>query len=220
MREVFGKALEVLRKKPIMLWGLSLLSVIITAIGFVVGGVILPVGIVVSYLISFGMAKIYLDGLEGKEVNSDQMFVGFNKSFLHIAGGMAWRDLWLVIWSCVPFIGPIIALVKGYAYAFVPYLMATNPEMKATEVLRVSKKMTEGMKGQMFLADIVVAVAVVLIPIVLALLSRIPVIGFLFTLALVVFVVLCVIFLPIFQGLYKAAFYAKKAVATAPAVEE
>ena len=220
MKEVYLKALDVLRNKPIMLWGLSLLSAVIVVLGFVLGGVILPVGFVVSYLINFGMAKIYLDGLEGKEVNSDQLFAGFNKGFLHIAGGMAWRDLWLVIWSCIPFVGPIIALVKGYSYAFVPYIMANDPEIKATEALRKSMKMTEGMKGQMFLADIVVPLLLFAAILILSLLGSIPVLGVLFRLALAIVMIVFYALYPVFMGLYKAAFYAKKVAETTPAIEE
>ena len=208
--EAYKKAFAVLAKKPIMLWGLSLLSVVITGVASVFSIGFLPVGIAFSFLINCGMAKVYLDGLEGKEVNSDQLFSCFNKGFLRIAGGMAWMNLWIIIWGLVPIVGPICALVKGYSYRFVPYILITNPEVSATQALRMSKEMTQGMKGQMFLADLVLYAGIFLVMLVLGLFSAIPVLGVLFALASLAFMIVVAALSSVFIGLYQASFYMDK----------
>lgn len=128
--EAYKKALLVISKKPIVLWGLSLLSGLMTILATLFTFPIFILGTIISYVITVGMAKVYIDGLQGKEVNSDQIFAGFNSKFLRIAGGMAWVDLWIFIWFLIPVAGPIIAIVKAYSYRFVPYILITKPELR------------------------------------------------------------------------------------------
>ncbi len=205
--EKYKQALSVILKKPIMLWGLSLLSSIMIFVAMMVTAPIFVLGFPAATLISCGMVKIYLDGLKGKEVNSDQLFAAFNKNAVRIVGGMAWQALWIFIWAIVPIVGPILAIVKAYSYAFVPYILMTRPEVTATQALRLSMEMTKGKKGQMFLADLCVGAGVFVVSFVLGLLSAIPLIGLLFGLIAVIFVICVALFMGIFQGLYKAAFY-------------
>ncbi len=200
-------ALAVIAKKPIMLWGLSLLSVIITFFATIFTTPIFCIGFLVSILVNCGMAKVYIDGLCGKEVNSDQLFAAFNGSCLRVVGGMLWRTLWIFIWMLVPIVGPIVAIVKSYSYSFVPYILMTKPEVTATQALRLSMQMTRGRKGSMFLADLCFGGGVVIISAVLALFAQIPIIGVLFGLVLALFIIAVALFATIFQGLYWAYFY-------------
>lgn len=203
----YKQALDVILKKPVMLWGLSLLSVIITGLLSIVTAPIFVLGTAISVLVSCGMIKVYLDGLKGKEVNSDQLFAAFNKNALRIIGAMAWMALWIVIWSMVPIVGPIIAIVKSYSYKFVPYIVMTKPEVTATQALRLSMEMTKGKKGQMFLADLCFFGGIFVVSFVLGLFCIIPIIGILFALVSIAFSIVVSLFSPIFVGLYSAAFY-------------
>lgn len=204
---MYKKALDVLMKKPVMLWGLSLLSGFIGLIASLVTIGIPALSFAISYLLTCGMAKLYLDGLQGKEVNSDQIFAAFNKNCLRTAGGMAWKQLWIILWCLIPIAGPVIAIVKSYSYSFVPYILMTKPEVSATQALRLSMKMTNGKKGQMFLADLCVYGGLAVIFLVLYCFSFIPFIGGLFTLVQIVVAIVAALFLSIFAGLYRAAFY-------------
>lgn len=215
----YKRALYTLSKKPVMLWGLSLLSIILTAVGSLVTAPVLALSFAVSYLFKCGMAKVYLDGLMGKQVNSTQLFAAFNKSCLRIAGGMAWKDLWLLIWMLVPIAGPVIAIVKYYSYRFVPYILMTRPEVTATDALKLSMQMTKGKKGQMFLADFCIGIILFVAFFILGLFATIPYIGILFRLIIIIGYILVFLFLPIFTGLYSAAFYFKEEK-PAPAVEQ
>ena len=203
----YKQALDVILKKPIMLWGLSLLSAIITGLLSVVTAPIFILGTAISVLVSCGMVKVYLDGLKGKEVNSDQLFAAFNKNALRVIGAMAWMGLWIVIWAMVPIAGPVLAVIKAYSYRFVPYIVMTKPDVTATQALRLSMDMTKGKKGQMFLADLCFYGGIFVVSLVLGLFAAIPFIGILFGLVLFVFYVAVALFSNIFVGLYSAAFY-------------
>ncbi len=203
----YKRAFGVLAKKPFVLWGLSLMSALLVIVATVMFGLIPGVGIAISYLLVCGMSKIYLDGLMGKAVYSDQLFVGFSKNCFRIIGAMAWKDLWILIWALIPIAGPIIAVVKSYSYCFVPYIIVTYPNVKATEALRISKKLTNGLKTQMFLADLCIAAIAFGVFFILGLLAIIPILGILFGLALFVLYILVIAVAPVFAGLYKAYFF-------------
>ncbi len=201
--DAYKTAFRVLLKKPLVLWGLSLMCGLLT---FLINsfGVLLPIiSIPITLTLSAGMSLIYLDGLKGKEVNSDQLFAGFKK-FAHVAGGMAWMSLWVLIWSLIPFVGIITGLVKAYSYAFVPYILMTCPDISATEALRISMRTTNGKKLNMFLADLLFGVAIFAIILVLFLVGLIPVLGW-----IVCFggIVIIIAFSPLLKGLIGAYFY-------------
>lgn len=205
--DAYKRAGMVLVKKPIMLWGLSLLTGVMSIIASLVTLPFGVVGTVFNSLVTCGMAKVYIDGLAGKAVNSDQLFACFNSRFLRVAGGMAWRSLWIIIWCLIPIAGPIIACIKAYSYAFVPYILITQPEVSATEALRLSMRMTKGKKGQMFLADLCLYGSIFVVVWILTMLSVIPFIGLIFGLANFIVIVLTFLFSSIFKGLYAASFY-------------
>ena len=203
----YKKALAVIMKKPLRLWGLSLMSGILVTITYLICGLIPALSIAVCYIITSGMAKVYLDGLKGEEVESEQLFYGFANKPVRVAGALAWRDLWLIIWCLVPIVGWIIAIVKAYQYRFVHYIVMTRPEVTATEALKLSMKLTEGKKLDMFLADLCYGVGILVVLFILVILSAIPYIGILFMLVLFLALILIFAFSGIFTGLYQAAFY-------------
>ena len=209
--QAYKEALAVIAKKPIMLWGLSLLSGVMIVLASIFTAPIFILGIVFSILITCGMAKVYIDGLAGKQVNSDQLFAAFNKNCIRIVGGMAWQALWIIIWALVPIVGPVLAVIKAYSYRFVPYILMTKPEVTATQALRLSMEMTKGKKMQMFLADLCFGGGIFVVFFVLGLLCAIPVVGILFMLIAIVASIAVALFSSIFQGLYQTYFYMQAA---------
>ena len=205
----YKEAVQVLAKKPFVLWGLSLMSGLLALLAIAFCFLLPIVWIPIILTLSAGMSFIYLEGLRGKSVNSDQLFVGF-KNFAHVAGGMAWMYLWVFIWALIPLAGPIIAVVKAYSYAFTPYILFTRPELSSTEALRESMRETYGKKSAMFCADFVFGIAVTLVLLVLAGFSAIPFIGRLFGLLYLLGSIVVGIFSPLFTGLVRAYFYDRK----------
>ena len=199
----YKTALAVLMRKPFVLWGLSLMSGLLTILVSVFCVALPIVSIPITLTLSAGMALIYLDGLREKTVNSDQLFTGFKK-FGHVAGGMAWMQFWIFIWSLIPFVGPIIATVKAYSYAYTPYILMTRPNVSATEALRVSMQETYGKKGAMFLADLLFVATIFVASLVLILIGIIPLLG---TLVTLLGFAIIVAFGPLVKGLVAAYFY-------------
>ena len=67
------------------------MSSLLNLYSFLVFGVLPIVIVPVIAVLSAGMAAVYLDGFNGKEVYSDQLFKGF-KDFWRTAGGMCWKN--------------------------------------------------------------------------------------------------------------------------------
>ena len=184
---------------------MSLLCQLLVALSAVFG--MLPIiSIPIALVLNAGMAAVYLAGYRGQEVNSDALFAGF-KRFFKVAGGMGWMALWILIWGLIPVVGVVFAVIKMYSYRFVPYIVIQDPNISATEALRLSMKRTEGFKGRMFLADLFVGLCCAGVMIVLSLLSMIRYIGPVFTVISALVSILFALVVPLLLGLINAAGY-------------
>ena len=202
---IMKKSIEVLKKKPVRLWGLSLMYMLLSILAGVFG--VLPiVSMPIIFVLGVGMTAIYLDGYRGKEVNSNQLFIGF-KSFWRMAGGIGWKELWVFIWALIPIAGIVFAIMKAYSYRFVPYILLSDEEISATDALKRSMEMTNGHKGKMFCADLMVVGVSFAALLVLGLLSLIPILGYAFRLLFVLAYIAVIVFVPLLAGLIGAAFY-------------
>lgn len=203
--ETYRGALNILKKKPVLLWGLTLLTQLLTGLASMFG--IVPIVYVPIVLaLSASLCILYLKGYRGEEVSSADIFTGF-KNFMHVAGGMAWMYLWILIWGLIPFAGFVFAIIKSYEYAFTPYILITMPEIGATEALKKSKEMTNGLKAKMFWSEVLIPIAFVIVVLVIGLFAAIPYIGVLFGIVLVVFILVFALLYSIFMGLIRAGFY-------------
>lgn len=204
-RDLIGKALQVLKQKPIRLWGVSLLCQLLIGLAAAFG--MLPIiSIPIALVLSAGMTAVFLAGYRGQEVNSDALFAGF-KRFFKVAGGMGWMALWIFIWGLIPIVGPVFAVIKMYSYRFVPYIVIQDPEISATEALRLSMKKAEGFKGRMFLADLIVGLCCAGVMLVLGGLSMIPYVGVAFMIIAVLVSIFLGLVAPLLMGLISAAGY-------------
>ena len=208
-----GLTLKTLMKKPVQLWGLSLLGVILQSLSNLLCAVPPILGMGVSSTLSAGMENVFLDAYHQKEINSKQIFSGFSsgKSFLRIAGGMLWRTLWLFLWALfalIPIVGwviaPIMLVVKGISYSFTPYLLLRKKDISPLDALKRSMEMTKGYRGKIFLTYLICYAALLVIGLLLFLIAQIPVIGFIIAgIVGVVISVLC----PLFFGVLRAAMF-------------
>ena len=208
-----GLTLKTLMKKPVQLWGLSLLGVILQSLSNLLCAVPPILGMGVSSTLSAGMENVFLDAYHQKEINSKQIFSGFSsgKSFLRIAGGMLWRTLWLFLWALfalIPIVGwviaPIMLVIKGISYSFTPYLLLRKKDISPLDALKRSMEMTKGYRGKIFLTYLICYAALLVIGLLLFLIAQIPVIGFIIAgIVGVVISVLC----PLFFGVLRAAMF-------------
>ena len=208
-----GLTLKTLMKKPVQLWGLSLLGVILQSLSNLLCAVPPILGMGVSSTLSAGMENVFLDAYHQKDINSKQIFSGFSsgKSFLRIAGGMLWRTLWLFLWTLfalIPIVGwviaPIMLVIKGISYSFTPYLLLRKKDISPLDALKRSMEMTKGYRGKIFLTYLICYAALLVIGLLLFLIGHIPVIGFIIAgIVGVVISVLC----PLFFGVLRAAMF-------------
>lgn len=203
--DLIKMALAVLKQKPIRLWGVSLMWQLLSMLAVLLG--VLPIfWLPVTLVLNAGMTAVFLAGYRGKEVKTDELFAGFQR-FFKVAGAMGWRELWILIWSLIPVVGFVFGVIKSYAYRFVPYIIMQDPEITATEALRLSMKKSEGFKGRMFWADMLPCLACALVALILVLLGTIQGIGVFFLVLYVLFVLLMAVVLPLLLGLIGAAGY-------------
>ena len=202
--EFYRKAFAVLAQKPIKLWGLSLLYLVIACVVGSLGALVPIISIPIVLVLSLGFTGVLLNGYYGKEVRSEQLFRPFRKEeVVRNGAGMCWMELWMMIWSFVP----VMNVIKYYAYSFTPYILLTDKEITPTEALRKSMRMTDGYKAKLFWADLLIVVAFIVVMLVLTLLGQIRYIGWIFTIVLVLCYIAVYLFLPIFMGLVRTAYF-------------
>ena len=207
---IYGRALAVLMKKPLKLWGLSLLSILLTSVLSALCGFAIPgLALAVALLLGTSMTMVYLAGYRGEEVQVLQLFSCFKdwQTIKRVVLGMCWMVLWTLLWSLIPIVGPIFALIRAYEYRLTPYILITEPNVAITDAIKVSKERTNGYKLQMWLADFLIDIAFVVAVWILGMLSAIDIIGPLFALAFLVLYVCYIALRPLFGGLVQAAFY-------------
>ena len=202
--EFYRKAFAVLAQKPIKLWGLSLLYLVIACVVGSLGALVPIISIPIVLVLSLGFTGVLLNGYYGKEVRSEQLFRPFRKEeVVRNGAGMCWMELWMMIWSFVP----VMNVIKFYAYSFTPYILLTDKEITPTEALRKSMRMTDGYKAKLFWADLLIVVAFIVVMLVLTLRGQIRYIGWIFTIVLVLCYIAVYLFLPIFMGLVRTAYF-------------
>lgn len=205
VRSIYSRALNILSKLPFKLWGLSLLSGVLSLIVAIFG--ILPIiTIPVIAVLNTGMAAVYFSAYRGYDVSSHQLFGGFH-DFKRIAGGMCWKTLWIFLWALIPVAGIFIAIYKSFQYAFTPYILNEEKEVGTLDALKKSMQDTKGYKLQMFIALAIPVAAFWVVSLILSLLSLIPYIGLLFAFISSVVSFAYGLVSPLFFGLVKAGFY-------------
>lgn len=75
------------------------------------------------------------------------MFSDFGRKWL----GVFWMELKVFLWSLL-FIVP--GIIKSLAYFMVPYILAEYPNVKPKDALKLSERMTNGYKGDIFVAGL------------------------------------------------------------------
>lgn len=105
--------------------------------------------LIVMNAVSVGYAEFFLDIADTAKPRLVTLFAHFNKA------GRAIAVTFLVVLRV--FIGMIFFVIPGiiaaYKYSMVYYVMATNPDLTASEVLRESKYIMRGNKWRLFCLD-------------------------------------------------------------------
>ncbi len=102
--------------------------------------------VVVTGPISVGLSYAFLKLARQMEGDVQDMFFGFN-AFVPSFVMQLLSGIFIFLWSLL-FIVP--GIIKAFAYAMAPYILADNPEMSGLDAITASKNMMMGHKGRLF----------------------------------------------------------------------
>lgn len=97
--------------------------------------------------IMVGLSFFALSAYRGQVVNVELMFRSGFDNFGRKLGGMLWMQLFTFLWSLL-FIIP--GIIKSLAYFATPYILADCPKVPATQAIKLSMRMMQGHKGELF----------------------------------------------------------------------
>ena len=80
-----------------------------------------------------------------------EIFKGFKGNYLNVVKIMFLMDLKTLLWLLLLIVPGVI---KAYEYSMIPYLLAENPNLSASEAFSLSKQMTTGQKADLFVLDL------------------------------------------------------------------
>ena len=106
--------------------------------------------IFIGNVIVVGKSRYFI---KNHDVNPElgEIFSGFKGNYLNVVKIMFLMDLKTLLWLLL-FIIP--GFVKAYEYSMIPYLLAENPNLSASQAFSLSKQMTTGQKMDLFVLDL------------------------------------------------------------------
>lgn len=100
----------------------------------------------VSAPLTLGLAITYVTLVKTDSLVFENLFSGF-KSYAKSLGMFFWLILWVFLWVLL-FIVP--GIIKGIAYSQSFFIIADNPNVRVRDAMKISMKMTDGHKGEIF----------------------------------------------------------------------
>lgn len=101
-------------------------------------------------VIRTGKEGWYLRYGRGEYPSAGELFASFRIYTPCMLTGLL-RDLFVFLWSLL-FVIP--GIVMGYAYSMTGYIIYENPNLSPSRALQISKTMTAGYKGELFVFDL------------------------------------------------------------------
>lgn len=182
---------------------LSIFASVVCAILFWgIPGVSLSVGL----LLSVRVKSYFTEAYRGK-ISEPYIIFSKTQQIKKPLIAMLWTKLKTWIWILIPFAGPVFVLIKSYEYRFVPYILAGNNNTMPKEVVCQSSKETKGFKKALFYIDLLLIAGLVLPCGLLFVLSQVPVISFVFVVAMMAYIFFYIAFAPIAKEIVNAVFY-------------
>ena len=106
--------------------------------------------IFIGNVIVVGKSRYFI---KNHDVNPElgEIFSGFKGNYLNVVKIMFLMNLKILLWLFL-FIVP--GFIKAYEYSMIPYLLAENPNLSASQAFSLSKQMTTGQKMDSFVLDL------------------------------------------------------------------
>ncbi|MCL2404745.1 MAG: DUF975 family protein [Defluviitaleaceae bacterium] len=141
--------------------GQSILTVLLVMIVVALGSMfnIIPGGILGSWIVlgtvyfvdlplTVNSAGIFTKIYNRERASAEELFSNFPVNYLRKVGGMLWMGLFVALWSLLLFIPGVI---KAYSYSMAPFILANCPNVTARDALKLSMRMTNGHKMDLFI---------------------------------------------------------------------
>ena len=125
---IYRRARFVLISRFFRLFGIMLLSALVTTIVSSLFGIIPGVAIAICLAINTALTTVFLSAYYGDRPRASDMFLCFKdaKTFMRVIGGMAWMVLRISLWALIPIVGWIFAIIKSYAFRLTPTSSSTS----------------------------------------------------------------------------------------------
>lgn len=206
---VFASAAQVYKSRFWFYVGATLFASLLAILGGVLFAFVLGMAFAIGYLITTAQSAFYLRACRGEKAELLWLFDTAKKpkTIKRVLCARGWADLWILIWALIPVVGIVFAVIRYYEYCFVPYLVADMSDVSATKLKEESKRITNGYKGQLFLADFLFFIAIVLTFTALLLLGLIPYAGYVFKVLSIVFLIASAVFISPFLNFVHARLY-------------
>lgn len=107
-------------------------------------GIFVPIFVLIP--ITIGMMRYFLQNHFG-ETEFETLFSGFQHGYLNGVGAMFVTYLFIWLWSLLLIVPGII---KALQYCLVPFILADNPDMPGSRAREISRMLTDGEKGNIF----------------------------------------------------------------------
>jgi len=104
-----------------------------------------------SFVLSVNLCGFFVRVYYGQKVTATEPYSDVKFNFPRKLGGMCWMILWVYLWSLVGLFSLFIpTIIKVLSYSMTPYILANNPNVQATDAIKLSMRMTQGHKGKIF----------------------------------------------------------------------
>lgn len=100
--------------------------------------------------ITVGQKRYYMENRLG-DAPFVTLFSSFKKQYMSIVQTLFMRNLFVFFWSLLLYVPGII---KYFEYCMVDYIMAENPSLPWRRALEISRAMTDGEKGSIFIMNL------------------------------------------------------------------
>jgi len=109
--------------------------------------VIYIIGMPIFIVLGVNFLGEYIKIWNQDEASVGALFSGLGVNFARKLGGSLWMGLWIVLWM---FLLIIPGIIKGLSYYFTTNILADCPDVKATDAIKISMRITKGHKMDIF----------------------------------------------------------------------
>lgn len=103
-------------------------------------------GILIVLPLAVGMKRYFVHS-HFEPAGAGTLFSGFSWGYGNSVGALFVTNLFIVLWT---FLLIIPGIVKDLEYSMVPFLLSDNPQLPGSRVRELSRRMTDGQKGDIF----------------------------------------------------------------------